>query len=130
MAQHSGLGWSAVRPRHLDYRAGPRRARHGTGHGPELGSPAGPDGRSSLGPGRGPLTTRGAETVARLGRTASPRTESGALRRRKETPMRRRHLPGLLVAGGLAAVLGASALINIGRPTQISASTASSASAA
>jgi hypothetical protein len=37
--------------------------------------------------------------------------------------MRRRHLPGLLVAGGLAAVLGVSAVINIGQPAQSSAST-------
>ena len=37
--------------------------------------------------------------------------------------MRRRHRPGLLVAGGLAAVLSVSALINIGQPAQSSAST-------
>jgi hypothetical protein len=36
--------------------------------------------------------------------------------------MRTRHLPGLLVAGGLATVLAVSALINIGRPAQSSAS--------
>jgi hypothetical protein len=36
--------------------------------------------------------------------------------------MRTRHLPGLLVAGGLATVLAVSALINIGRPVQSSAS--------
>jgi hypothetical protein len=37
--------------------------------------------------------------------------------------MRTRHLPGLLVAGGLATVLAVSALINIGRPAQSAAST-------
>jgi hypothetical protein len=43
--------------------------------------------------------------------------------------MRTRHLPGLLVAGGLAAVLSVSALINIGRPAASSASTAPAAAA-
>ena len=41
--------------------------------------------------------------------------------------MRRRHLPGVLVAGGLAAVLSVSALINIGQSARSSASSASAA---
>jgi hypothetical protein len=44
--------------------------------------------------------------------------------------MRTRHLPGLLVAGGLATVLAVSALINIGRPVQSSASAATATASA